>query len=235
MYSSIVPQLDFAIDQFFISYPETKSQLQYLLSNLDEQYIFSLALQGIKIGFSDEHTNLRSLIEQIYFEVQQNGDLTLRSKNLLRDPMGLVDNPLYLFLHESLYCESGPSSWGAESVFIDKLERPSKSRIDNFFFSENIFHEYFRYEELSSFLDLMEGIMAFDQWPKQFNIEELRKSETQVTGIIYNNDAYVSREFSIESSSTLNNCKAIFSDLDHHGMRNNSEEIFSLLLGEMDE
>jgi pimeloyl-ACP methyl ester carboxylesterase len=235
VYRSIIPQFDTATDEFLTKYPDTHEQLLYLIKELDNTSMLALSQFGINVGFSDEHSSLRSIIEQMYFEINQLGRLTRRTQDTLRDPLGFINNPLYLFLHESLYCEDNASQWAGETVFINEDHRPRKDNLTKFFLAETLMHNYLDMEELKPFSGLMETIMDYDRWPQQFLGENFSEVSTKVAGIIYNNDAYVSSNYSEESAAMLPYCTAIKSDLDHHGMRTEPDKTFGGLFRALDE
>ena len=230
VYTDLLPQISVATEKFYKRFPETFKQLTSLFEALDGKVLSLLSLSGVLIGHESQEYSLCSIIEDLYFDIENIGRPTKKTINRLKDPMGLINNPLYLFLHESIYCNDSASNWAGERVFVEEHRRPTSKDPSNFFLSETIARKYFELEELSPFLPLMDSIMAFDGWSKQFNEEQLKQSSTRVTGVIYSNDAYVSKKFSEKSAALIRDCEVVYSDLDHHAMRDYPEIIFPLLL-----
>lgn len=235
VYRSIVPQVDRSNKQFLEIYPNTMTQLQELINTLDSDTLFLLAQKGFYAGYSSLHSNLRSTIESLYFDISNLGRASTRSLNMLKDPLGFIDNPLYALLHESLYCDNQASSWASQSVMIEENARPATDELNKFFLGENVLKNSFSaVDELKPLMPIMEDVMAYDKWNPQFDKVMLSTSETPVIGVVYENDAAVSREYSLETASILGNGHVLESDLDHSAYKTNTDVIFNLLFERLD-
>ena len=236
VYRALVPQVDRSNQAFLDRYPETKKQLEYLVHHLDDEMRLSLAQSGLWSGFSDCHKNLRVVIESLFFDLITIGRPSLRSQRMMYDPMDFTSNPIYVFLHEAIYCEGIPSNWAAETVMLEENSRPSLTDLSKFFLGENVLHNHFEtINELAPLTDLMETLMSYSDWGQLYDTKNLARCEAPVIGLVMEMDTAVVTSYSRECASLLGNGHVIESDLDHHAFYVEPKMVFTEMFAKLDE
>ncbi|HMS24555.1 MAG TPA: alpha/beta fold hydrolase [Acidimicrobiia bacterium] len=236
VYRALVPQVDRSNQAFLDRYPETKEQLEYLVHHLDDKTLFSLAQSGFWSGFSNHHKNLRVAIEGLYYDLLTIGRPSLRSRRMMYDPMGFASNPIYVFLHEAIYCEGTASNWAAETVMLKENGRPSLIDISKFFLGENVLHNHFEtIKELTPLTELMETLMSYSDWGQLYDTKSLARCEAPVIGLVMEMDTAVVTSYSRECASLLGNGHVIKSDLDHHAFYVEPKRVFTEMFAKLDE
>lgn len=131
-------------------------------------------------------------------------------------------NVIYALLHEACYCQGGSASnWSAQrvkssfpsfdtSVTIDDETKPVN------FTGEMIYPFMFdTYPELRK-LKAVGEMLAQENWPNLYDVEQLKKNEVPVYAASYVDDMYVDFSCSMETANTIKGCKVFATNIMYH-------------------
>jgi pimeloyl-ACP methyl ester carboxylesterase len=134
-------------------------------------------------------------------------------------------NPIYATLHESSYADGGATRWSADRLLPDEV------RDGELFTAEHIFPWMFEdYGALRSHRAAAE-LLAEHEWPRMFDLDQLRHNEVPVAATIYADDLYVERAFAEETAATIRGLHPwITNEYQHNGLRADGERILDRLI-----
>jgi pimeloyl-ACP methyl ester carboxylesterase len=155
-------------------------------------------------------------------------ELPVGSRAFLADvehAVGFGRNPIYATLHESSYADGVATRWSADRLMPDEI------RDDLGFTAEHVFPWMF--EEYGALRPHREAAMllADHQWPRLYDVEQLRHNEVPVAATIYTDDLYVERAFAEETAAAIRGLKPwITNEFEHNGLRSDGERVLGRLI-----
>jgi len=135
-------------------------------------------------------------------------DLSFNFKmNIYQELSSFETNPLYIILHESIYCQGEASNWSAERM-VKKHKCFSEESKPLFFFGEHIFPWSFEdWKELKPLKEAAEILAKKSDWPPLYDIAQLQKNQVPCASLSYFNDMFVNIELVQETVSKIKGCK----------------------------
>jgi len=166
------------------------------------------------------------------------------SFSFLRGVENMLDfetNPLYVILHEAIYCQEDSSSWSAQRILCEfpefSLDKDLLSSSDHFehpipFLGEMIFEWMFDdYVYLQPLKEAAILLSKKKDWPQLYNLERLRNNQVPCACIIYYHDMYVPLELSEETAKHIGNLRTwITSEYNHGSLHSFGDIILHRLL-----
>jgi hypothetical protein len=166
------------------------------------------------------------------------------------------DNPIYFWLHESIYADgpsNSPTNWAAHRAYEDKVKTPSEfdyrltSQLDSdarptLFFGEMVFPwmaEDFAECGGVGCTALANALATKDDWTHLYDGDHMRQvlgdGSSRAAAAVYYGDMYVDFNCVMEVAARggpLEKCKVyITNDYQHSGLRDDGAAIFSKLHG----
>ena len=164
------------------------------------------------------------------------------------------DNPIYYWLHESIYADgpsNSPTNWSAHRAYEDKVMAMSEfdyrltsqedDSIPTLFFGEMVFPWMAEdYEECSGVgcTSLANALATKDDWTPLYDGEHMRQildGQSRAAAAVYYDDLYVDFNCAMKVASRggpLEKCKVyVTNDYQHSGLRDDGATIFSKLHG----
>jgi pimeloyl-ACP methyl ester carboxylesterase len=124
-------------------------------------------------------------------------------------------NPLYAVLHESSYADGVATRWSAERTMPDRV-RDDVTLLGGEHLHRSVFGED---SELKPFAEVA-SLLADHEWNQLYFPERLAQAEVPVAASVYYADAFVPREFSMETAALLPDCRPwVTSEYEHNGLR----------------
>ena len=187
---------------------------------------------GIVLGRGTGDLQLHYLLEKAFAGGGDGGQL---SYSFLRSVESLTStfetNSLYALLHESIYCEGEASRWAAARA---KKNFPAfKADSKSFHFTgEMVYPSFFTdYKELKKVEEAANILAEKDDWPQLYQVEKISGASCRVAALIYDDDAFVEKEFSIETAKLLPDCNVwLTNEYEHDGLRQAPKRIIERLL-----
>lgn len=140
-------------------------------------------------------------------------------------------NSLYALLHESIYCEGEASRWAAERSrknFPALNSDSSPFRFTAEMIYPSFFHDYRGLKRLEEAANIL---AEKDDWSSLYDEEQLADSDCRVSALVYEDDLFVEKEFSLEAAKMLAHCNVwITNEYEHDGLRQDPKRIFERLL-----
>lgn len=198
-----------------------------------------LQLLGWGFGMHQGYEHVHYLIERAFLETKQGAVLSHYFLNGIERALEYGINPLYLLLHEAIYCEEASSNWSAHRVRSEFQQFSGVCDGKVYFTSEMVYPWMFDdFSELEAFKEVGE-LLASRTWPKLYNEEVLASSTVPVVAAVYANDLYVEREFSEGLAAIIPGSKVwLTSEYEHNGYNHDGERVLGRLLdmlgGEVD-
>ncbi|HKN96761.1 MAG TPA: alpha/beta fold hydrolase [Pseudonocardiaceae bacterium] len=135
-------------------------------------------------------------------------------------------SPIYYVLHEACYADGQATRWSADRV------RPAEFDADpTLLTGEHVFPWMF--EDYSAFAPLREAGMrlAEHEWPRLYDENVLRDCAVPCAAAIYAEDAYVDREFSLETARLIPTMRPwLTNEYEHNGLRAGGDRVLDRLI-----
>nr|WP_236863130.1 alpha/beta fold hydrolase [Brevibacterium daeguense] len=134
-------------------------------------------------------------------------------------------NPLYAVLHESCWANGVTSYWAAESAM------PGEVREDpSLLAGEHVAQEIFRTGGLRAWEGVAHTLAAHD-WPVLWEPSRLAAAEVPAAAIVYFDDAYVPREYSLATAELLPDVRVwVTNEYEHNGLRASGSAVLDRLI-----
>ncbi len=124
-------------------------------------------------------------------------------------------NPLYAVLHESSYADGVATRWSAERTMPDRV-RDDVTLLGGEHLHRSVFAED---TELRPFAEVAD-LLAEHEWNQLYFPELLAQADLPVAASVYYADAFVPRDFSMETAALLPDCRPwVTSEYEHNGLR----------------
>ncbi len=134
-------------------------------------------------------------------------------------------NPLYAVLHESSYADGVVTGWSADRTMPDRV-RDDVTLLGGEHLHRSVFAEDTALAAFSEVADVVAG----HQWNQLYFPERLAQVDVPVAASVYYADAFVPREFSMETAALLPDCRTwVTSEYEHNGLRMDTAVIDHLL------
>lgn len=191
---------------------------EILLPNGDVVSLDRLRTVGHRLG-------MQGGIEEIHYLL----GLDHRSPAFAHDLAGLLPfhgrNPIYSVLHESSYADGVVTGWSAErtmpAAVCEDVTLLGGEHVHRSLFQEDT--------ELAPFREAAE-LLAGHQWNSLYDPGRLGQADVPVAASIYHDDAYVVREFSLETAAILPDARTwVTSEYEHNGLRMGPEVLDHLI------
>lgn len=124
-------------------------------------------------------------------------------------------NPLYAVLHESSYADGVATRWSAERTMPDSV-RDDVTLLGGEHLHRSVFAEDSGLRPFAEAADLL----AEHEWNQLYFPDRLAQADLPVAASVYYADAFVPREFSMETAALLPDCRPwVTSEYEHNGLR----------------
>ena len=201
---------------------------QIKLPNNEILTIERFQLLGLMLGFSDGMGTLNYLMETAI----QNQYLAYNFLKNLQSLQTFDTNPIFTILHEACYAENFSTKWSAYRIRSEFPEF-NYSESDTFYFTGEMLYPWMlrQIHELRPYEKVSNLIADKKDWKKLYDKDNLNRNEVPVSAVIYTDDMYVDRDFSLSTCSEINKIRIWETNLYHHnGLRSNGEIILDYLI-----
>jgi pimeloyl-ACP methyl ester carboxylesterase len=175
---------------------------------------------GIYFGKHGGVDDVHEFVLRADTDLSQFGHLTRPTVLALENAQSWDTNVIYALLHEPLYCQGEASNWSAERL-LEKYPEFSLSNVDGdkpvYFTGEMIYPFMFEcYPELKKLKTVGNLLAEEKDWPKLYDVEQLKKNEVPTYAAVYHDDMYVDFDLSIETAKTIKGCKPFVTNSMYH-------------------
>lgn len=124
-------------------------------------------------------------------------------------------NPVYAVLHESSYADGVATRWSADRTMPDRV-RDDVTLLGGEHLHRSLFAEDSELKPFAAAADLL----ADHEWNQLYFPDRLAQADLPVAASVYYGDAFVPREFSMETAALLPDCRTwVTSEYEHNGLR----------------
>ncbi|MAA79204.1 MAG: alpha/beta hydrolase [Deltaproteobacteria bacterium] len=185
---------------------------------------------GMGFGRSTGFESLHYLLEYAFVDGLSGSELSYRFLRGVQNQLPFETNPIYTLLHEAIYCQKECSDWSAHRI-TQQIPDFAVER-EPFYFTGEMIYPWMciDYKELRPFADLATILAQKSDWPILYNEEVLMNNQVPCAALIYDDDMYVERIFSMETAEKIGNMRVwITNEYDHNGLGVDGSVIFEHL------
>ncbi|MDF0533617.1 alpha/beta fold hydrolase [Shewanella sp. A32] len=226
---------------FFRRFPDAQPLLNTLADHLrtHEEYLPNgdlltvemLQLLGINLGMMQGAEAVYYLLEQALIDGPEAKIVNPLFADHFTQLLSYHTNPLYVLLHEAIYCQQSSSNWAAHRIRAEYPEF-SPDASDLLLTGEMVYP--WMMQQISNLQPLQpcaELLASKQDWPMLYDARALASNTVPVTAAIYSEDMYVEREFSLETAASVAHLKYwLTSEYEHNGIRMDGEHILDRLI-----
>jgi pimeloyl-ACP methyl ester carboxylesterase len=243
-------------EAYYAKYPEDVERVKRILKLLMRFGDTTVRVQGgegylsarrfLQLGiYFGKHGGLDDVHEFVIradTDLTQFGHLTRPTVLALEAAQSWDTNVIYALLHEPIYCQGqgNASSWSAERLLAQHPEF-TWSNLDTedpvFFTGEMIYPFMFDcYPELKKLKTVGELLAQERDWPKLYDVEQLKKNEVPTYAAVYMDDMYVDFELSMETARAIKGCKPFVTNMMYHnGIGAKTDEVLKQIFALRDD
>lgn len=135
-------------------------------------------------------------------------------------------NPLYSVLHESSMADGVATRWAADRTI------PGAVAADpTLLGGEHLHRSLFTEDSLLAPFAEATDLLAEVEWAELYPAEALRRADVPVAAAVYSNDAYVPRDFSMETAALLQDARVYETSAHEHNGLGAGEDVLDHLIG----
>jgi pimeloyl-ACP methyl ester carboxylesterase len=252
VYESLFPRVARRNKAYYSKFPEDVDAVRQIAQYVESQgnvalpsggalTVPRLLTLGISFGMHGGFDTVHNVILHLKASLDQFGFLSRASLVPLETHTAFDTNIIYAILHEAIYCD-GPgnaSNWAAQRVGQDHPAFPwlkpdtSVAELDDplCFSGENIFPFQFEtYPELAQLQEAAHQLAAFDEWPRLYDTDQLKRNEVPVYAASYVEDMYVDADMARETAGLVQGTTVFETNvLYHNAVRAKPEEVLRVL------
>lgn len=226
--------------RFYTRYPQDKELVRTIVAYLKSHQVFlpggthltPRVFQQLGMGFgrSTGFESLHYLLEQAFVDGVSGPELCHRFLRGVQNQLPFETNPIYTLLHEAIYCQKESSNWSAHRI----TQQVPDFEIDRdpFYFTGEMVYPWMctDYKELRPFADAAMILAKKSDWPMLYDEEKLRQNKVPCAALVYDDDMYVERAFSMETAEKIGNMRIwLTNEYDHNGLGIDGSVIFEHL------
>jgi pimeloyl-ACP methyl ester carboxylesterase len=228
--------------RYYERYPEDAARTQEVLSYLTSHDVRlpgggrltprRFQQLGLYFGASDGFEQLHYWLEEAFAEDGLKAQIGYKALRHLENIFIFETNPIFVVLHEAIYCQEAASNWAAERV---RAEYPQFQLVPDqpvYFTGEMIYPWMFdEYAYLQPLKEVAESLAGYDDWPRLYDVEALRANTVPCVAAIYYADMYVERAYSEETAQNIQGIRLwITNEYEHNALRADGETVLGHLL-----
>jgi pimeloyl-ACP methyl ester carboxylesterase len=186
---------------------------------------------GIQLGFTGGAELLHYLLEGAFVSGGSGEELSYVFLRGVENALSFETNPIYVLLHEPIYCEGSASRWSAQRVALEYPQFTPGG--DSFRFTGEMIYPWMLddYQYLRPLKQAAELLAEWEAWPSLYDRENLRKHTAQVAAAVYYNDMYVETSFSEATARLIPGIHLwITNEYEHNAIRADGERVLDRLL-----
>ncbi|WP_051944256.1 alpha/beta fold hydrolase [Streptacidiphilus rugosus] len=239
VYRATAPRVAAKNAAFAARYPDDQEILRRLADRLAERptnlpdgdllTVRRLRWLGMSLGMGTGFEQLHWLLDEALDASGAPTDLFL---NDVAQLTGLVANPLFAVLHESIYGQGGvPTAWAAQRV-MDALPQFAEDADPLLLTGEMIFPWMFEdIRSLRPFAEAAHLLAAKSDWPSLYDPARLAANQVPVAAAVYYDDMYVDAQISLRTAAEVGSVQAwVTNEWEHDGVRADGERVLGRLM-----
>ncbi|KAF2155145.1 alpha/beta-hydrolase [Myriangium duriaei CBS 260.36] len=228
---------------YYDKYPEDHERVWRVLKHLVREEVRTpdsgtlsanrFLFLGMDFGMHGKFDAIHDLVLRAALDLDTFGYLTRPTLGLIAQATDLDEQPLFFLLYEAMYCNGTASNWSYARLMS---EFPSFSSLEDLnalanttappiepinFFGEMTFPWMLDdYVDLAKKRDVAQLLAQHSEWPPLFDTEQLAMNEVPVWAAAFNDDMYVSYEFSLKTAAAIKKCKLFTTNIWYHNAIN---------------
>ena len=147
----------------------------------------------------------------------------------------ITGGPLYALLHEAAYAQGLATRWSAQRIRAEFGEfDPRVTGADPLYFTGEMIYPWMIDADpvLRPLREAADILAERDDWPPLYDPTRLAANEVPVAAVVYYNDMYVDREFSMQTAQAIRGLRTwVTSEYEHDGLRVSNGAVLNHLFG----
>ena len=227
---------------FFLRFPDAERMIENVVEIIDNSdtllsdgsslTVEMLQLLGINLGMEKKSEAIYYLLEQAVVETKSGAVLSPLFLEKFPQMLSFNTHPIYALLHESIYCQESASGWAAHRVREQYPQFNCRQGSTFLFTGEMVYPWMFdQIVNLKPLKECAELLARKEDWPLLYNLKQLADNKIPVAAVIYSEDMFVEREYSLETIGQVGNIRYwLTSEFEHNGLSLHGEVIFDKLI-----
>jgi pimeloyl-ACP methyl ester carboxylesterase len=228
--------------EYYERYPEDAQRIRAIVEHLASREITlpgggrltprRFQQLGLVLGFATGYERLHYLVEDAFIRSPRGRELAFPFLRAVENMQHFETNPLYVLLHESIYCQGRASRWAAWRTLREFPELEIAPDRPVFFTGEmNYPWMLEEYPRLRPLREAAELLAHHEAWPALYDRERLRANSVPAAAIIYAEDMYVEAQFSQETAAEVRGLRYwLTNEYQHDGIGRAGEKVLGRLL-----
>ena len=232
--------------RYYDRYPDDVALVRDIVNHLNAHEVYLpggapltpevFQLLGLRFGTSDGFEAHHYLLEEAFVTGPVGPTLSFNFLQGVEQAMNFETNPLYVLLHEAIYCEGNASRWSAERVRDEYPEFDSAA--NPVMFTGEMIYPWMLdlFPRLVPMKAAANLIAEREDWPDLYNESVLAQNQVPTVAAVYAEDMYVERQFSEPLAARIPNLRIwLTNEWDHNALRSDGNAtVFKRLLGMLD-
>jgi pimeloyl-ACP methyl ester carboxylesterase len=228
--------------RYYDRYPEDERRVREIIDYLISHHIELpgggvLSAQrfqqlGLAFGSRNGFEMVHYLIEGAFVKSGRGKELNFSFLREIEQIQEFETNPIFVLLHEAIYCEGFASNWSAERVRAEYPEFSLNADQPPYFTGEMIYPWMFEdYQYLRPLKDAADILASYENWPQLYDSDLLEANNVPCVAAVYYDDMYVERRFSEQTSKTIKGTRIwLTNEHDHSALRLDGYKILDRLI-----
>jgi pimeloyl-ACP methyl ester carboxylesterase len=222
-------------DAYYARYPDDEPALAEIRDRLPVRLPGGDLLRPERLQFLGQGFGMVGGYERVHYLVEEAwaapGELADTFLAEVEHATSMSSGPLYALVHEACYAQGAPTAWSAQRIRAEFAAlAPDRPRLG--FTGEMIYPWMFEdYAALAPLRDAADLLAARDGWPRLYDRAALATNEVPVAALVYDDDMYVAREYSMETAAGIRGIRTwVTNEYEHDAIRRDGERVFARLL-----
>jgi hypothetical protein len=187
---------------------------------------------GLSFGASDGFEHIHYIVEHAFVRGPAGLEPSYVFLREVENASYFETRPIYVLLHEAIYCQNQASRWAAERVRAEFPEFDSGARDPLFFTGEMVYPWMFDdYEHLGPLREVAQILAERADWPPLYDLDRLGNNTVPCVAAVYYDDMYVELSYSEKTARAIRGLRTwVTSEHDHDGIRACGQAILDKLI-----
>ncbi|MFF8868128.1 alpha/beta fold hydrolase [Streptomyces sp. NPDC015139] len=239
VYSATYPKIRDKTTAFYNRYPGDRDLVHRIAGVLkrhsvwlpdgDRLTVRRLRTLGLMLGMGNGLERLHWLLDEA---LTPDGELSATFLQQVMNLTGLVDNPLFAVLQETIFAQGGqPSDWAAARALACRPEFAEDA--DPLLLTGETFYPWM-FEEITGLRPFRAAVHLLAErtdWPELYRPAQLLANQVPVAAAIFHDDMYVPTELSLSTARSIGAMRAwVTNEWEHDGVTASGEGVLTRLM-----
>jgi pimeloyl-ACP methyl ester carboxylesterase len=188
---------------------------------------------GLVFGFQNGFERIHYLLQSAFVNAGKQQEMNFAFLKEMEAAPNFETNPIYILLHEAIYCEGNASNWSAHRM-QNEFKQFDVANKDSLYLTGEMVYPWMcdDYKYLQPLKATAELLAKFQDWGPLYDTRRLSTNEVPVAAAMYYDDMYVETAYSQQAADLIKGCRLwVTNQYEHDGIRMDGETVLNRLLG----